>query len=302
MSYPYLSDVLKALTGVDLPLPLATFGLFVALAMLAAGECLRRELRRLYAAGRIGAARKGGIDVPPQDVVTDLLVFVLVAGIAGARLFHILEHTAQFMADPLGMIFSRSGLSIFGGLIFGVLAGLVCVRRWRLPVRPLLDAVAPAMMLGYAIGRIGCQVSGDGDWGIAANMALKPAWLPAWAWAQTYQNNIYGEVIAAPGVYPTPMYETLMGLACFALLWALRKHPYRIGWLFSVYLALAGIERLLIEQIRVNPVLDFGVVRLTQAELIASALIVLGLIGIATLSRRTSTPGVSADIRTRPLL
>ncbi|HEU4374665.1 MAG TPA: prolipoprotein diacylglyceryl transferase family protein, partial [Telluria sp.] len=186
------------------------------------------------------------------------------------------------------------------GLIFGLLAGLVCVRRWKLPVRPLLDAVAPAMMLGYAIGRIGCQVSGDGDWGIAADMALKPGWLPTWAWAQTYQNNIYGEVLAAPGVYPTPMYETLMGLACFALLWALRKHPYRTGWLFSVYLALAGIERLLIEQIRVNPALDFGGIHLTQAELIASCLIVFGLVGIATLSRRTSPPGVSADIRTRP--
>jgi phosphatidylglycerol:prolipoprotein diacylglycerol transferase len=291
MSYPYLSDVVKAVTGVDVPLPLATFGLFVAFAMLAAGECLRRELRRLYAAGRIGPARKNNLDVPPQDVVTDLLVFVLLAGVAGARLFHIFEHIDQFMADPLGMIFSRSGLSIFGGLIFGVFAGMVCVRRWKLPVRPLLDAVAPGMMLGYAIGRIGCQVSGDGDWGIAANMALKPGWLPTWAWAQTYPNNVYGEVIAAPGVYPTPMYETLMGLACFALLWALRKHPYQIGWLFSVYLALAGIERLLIEQIRVNPVFDFGGLHLTQAELIAFALIVLGLVGIATLSRRTSPPG-----------
>ena len=94
----------------------------------------------------------------------------------------------------------------------------MCVRRWQLPVRPLLGAVAPAMMLGYAIGRIGCQVSGDGDWGIAANIARKPDWLPTWAWAQTYQNNIYAEAIAAPGVYPTPVYETLMGLACFALL------------------------------------------------------------------------------------
>ena len=100
MSYPYLSDVLKALTGVDLPLPLATFGLSVALAMLAAGECLRRE-RRLYAADRIGSARKGSTDVPPQDVVTDLLVFVLLAGVAGAGLFHLLEHTDQFVADPL---------------------------------------------------------------------------------------------------------------------------------------------------------------------------------------------------------
>ena len=92
-------------------------------------------------------------------------------------------------------------------------------------------------------------------------------------------------MIAAPGVYPTPVYETLMGLACFALLWALRKHPYQTGWLFALYLALAGIERLLIEQIRVNPLFDFGVIHLTQAELIASALIVLGLVGIATLSR-----------------
>lgn len=297
MSCPYLSDVVKALTGADLPLPFATFGLFVALAMLAAGECLRRELRRLYVAGRIGAARKrikgkdgvvADVDVPPQDIVTDLIVIVLLAGVAGARLFHILEHTGQFLADPWGMIFSRSGLSIFGGLILGVVAGAVCVRRWKLPVRPLLDAVAPAMMLGYAIGRIGCQVSGDGDWGIASNMALKPGWLPTWAWAQTYQNNIYGEVIAAPGVYPTPMYETLMGLACFALLWALRKHPFQAGWLFSVYLALAGIERLLIEQIRVNPVLDFGGVHLTQAELIAACLFVLALVGIATLRRRPS--------------
>jgi phosphatidylglycerol:prolipoprotein diacylglycerol transferase len=296
MSYPFLSDVVKAVTGVDLPLPLATFGLFVALAMLVAGACLRRELRRLYAAGRIGPARKQGtrkdgvvasVEVPPQDIVSDLLVVVLLAGVAGARLFHILEHTGQFLADPWSMIFSRSGLSIFGGLIFGAMAGVICVRRWRLPIRPLLDAVAPALMLGYAIGRVGCQVSGDGDWGIASNMAIKPDWLPTWAWAQTYENNIYGEIIAAPGVYPTPMYETLMGLACFALLWALRKHPFQVGWLFSVYLALAGIERLLIEQIRVNPVLDFGAVHLTQAELIAGVLTVLGLIGMAALSRRS---------------
>lgn len=105
------------------------------------------------------------------------------------------------------------------------------------------------------------------------------------SWAQTYQNNIYGEVIAAPGVYLTLMYETLMALACFALLWAVRKHPFQIGWLFSVYLALAGIERLLIEQIRVNPLLDFGRVQLTQAELIAGVLIVAGLVGIAMLRR-----------------
>jgi phosphatidylglycerol:prolipoprotein diacylglycerol transferase len=286
MSYPYLSDVVKAWTGIDMPLPLATFGLMVAIgAMVAAGR-FRAELGRLYAANKIRAARVRGVFVPPQEVVTDFMVVVMIAGVVGARLFHILEHTDQFAADPLSMIFTRSGLSIFGGLIVGTLAGAVCVRRWQLPVRPLLDAAAPAMMIGYAIGRIGCQISGDGDWGTASNMALKPDWLPTWLWAQTYDNNIYGEVIALPGVYPTPMYETAMALFCFAILWALRKHPFRAGWLFSVYLILAGIERLLIEQIRVNPVFDLMGLHATQAEIIAVALIVLGVIGCAALAKR----------------
>ena len=291
MSYPYLSDVVRDATGYNLPLPLATFGLFVALGALVAGGCFRAELQRLYQAGRIGPAQRRGVAVPPQEVVSDFMVVVLIAGVIGARLFHILEHTGQFIADPMSMIFTRSGLSIFGGLIAGTLAGMVCVRRWRLPVRPLLDAAAPAMMIGYAVGRIGCQVSGDGDWGTVANMALKPEWLPTWFWAQTYDNNIFGEVLAAPGVYPAPIYETAMATVCFLILWALRRHPFRTGWLFSVYLMLAGVERLLIEQIRVNPVFDVLGVRATQAEMIAVVLIVLGLAGAVLLGQRQTDGG-----------
>ena len=291
MSYPFLSDAVKALTGLDLPLPLPTFGLLVVCAMFAAAYCLKAELRRLHQAGRIGNARrratgKEWIEVAPQEIVSDLTFTVMLAGIIGARFFHILEHLDSFAAAPWDMIFSRSGLSIFGGLIFGTIAGVLFVRRWHLPAGPMLDAVAPAMMLGYAVGRIGCQISGDGDWGGPANMALKPDWLPTWAWAQTYENNIIGEVIAAPGVYPTPIYETAMGLACFALLWALRKHPFKTGWLFSVYLLLAGVERLLIEQIRVNPVLEVLGVQATQAQMIAVALIACGVAGMALLGRR----------------
>lgn len=303
MSFPFLSDLVKALSGYDVPLPIPMFGIFVAIATLVAAGFLRRELERLHAAGRIGTVRmraktKEGVvteaDVPPQDVVPDLTVVVMFAGIVGARVFHILEHTEQFMADPWSMIFTRSGLSIFGGLIVGTLAGLVCVRRWKLPLRPLLDAAAPAMMIGYAIGRIGCQVSGDGDWGSAANMALKPDWLPTWLWAQTYDNNIFGEVIAAPGVYPAPIYETAMALACFAVLWKLRKHPFLTGWLFSVYLLFAGVERLLIEQIRVNPVFHVGGFNATQAEMIAVTLIGLGLAGVAMSSRHDTRRPVTA--------
>lgn len=298
MSYPYLSDVVRALTGVDLPLPIAMFGLMVACAMLAAAACLKSQLERLHRDGTIGNARRrvtgadgapAWIEVAPQEIVSNLTVAVLLTGIVGARVFHILEHTDSFVAAPWDMIFSRSGLSIFGGLIFGTVTGVIFIRRWNLPARPLLDAVAPAMMLGYAIGRIGCQVAGDGDWGSPANLALKPDWLPLWTWAQTYDHNIVGELIAAPGVYPTPMYETAMGLACFALLWALRKHPFKTGWLFSVYLLLAGLERLLIEQIRVNPVLDVAGIHATQAEMVAVVLAVCGAVGIAMLSRRRTT-------------
>lgn len=294
MSYPFLSDLLRDLTGVDIPLPMPMFGLFVALAVVVAAYCMKRELTRMYELGLVGPARvrekndQGVVvdkAVPPQDVVTDFAMVVLFAGIVGARIFHILEHSDQFILDPASLIFTRSGLSIFGGLIFGTLAGIYCVRRWQLPVRPLLDATAPAMMIGYAVGRIGCQVAGDGDWGIAADMALKPDWLPTWFWAQTYDNNIVGEVIALPGVYPTPMYETLMALFCFAILWGQRRHAFKMGWLFSVYLILSGVERLLVEQIRVNPVLDVMGVMATQAQMIAVTLIVLGLAGALLLRR-----------------
>jgi len=293
MSFPYLSDVIRAVTGYDLPLPIAMFGLFVACAALAAAACLKTELARLHANGQLGNARRrsGGastdvVEMAPMEIIPNFTVVVMVAGIVGARLFHILEHTDSFLANPWAMIFSRSGLSVFGGLIFGTAAGIFFIRRWQLPAALFLDAIAPAMMLGYAIGRIGCQVSGDGDWGIAADMALKPGWLPTWLWAQTYDNNIFGVVISAPGVYPTPMYETAMALGCFVLLWAIRKHGFMPGWLFSVYLLLAGAERLLIEQIRVNPVLSFAGVHATQAEMIAVVLALCGLAGIAVFSRK----------------
>ena len=306
MSYPYFSDLVEAATGFALPLPLPMFGLFVALAVVVSSACLRRELHRLYKAGAIGAAtmraRRNAdtgvaLAVPPQDIVSDLALTVTLAGIVGARLFHILEHLDLFVVDPWSMIFNRSGLSVFGGLIVGMIAGLIQVRRWKLPLRPLLDAVAPALMLGYGIGRIGCQVAGDGDWGVVSNMAIKPDWLPAWFWAQTYDHNIFGVLIQAPGVYPTPLYETMMALACFALLWSLRKHRFQAGWLFSIYLLLAGAERFLIEQIRVNPVLQFGSVHATQAELIAVTLFACGLIGMVLCGRRAPSGRSRVAIR-----
>lgn len=305
MSYPYLNDALKALTGLDIPLPLPTFGLCVMGAVFVASYFFRCELQRQRLAGELHPARPrphrdGPLPVESprglDEFVTTFTFAVLLTGILGARIFHILEHWPEFLADPWPMIFSRSGLSIMGGLILGTFAGMWVVQRSGLPLRPVLDAAAPAVMIGYGLGRIGCQISGDGDWGIAANMALKPDWLPTWLWAQTYDHNIYGMVIPLPGVYPAPIYETAMALPLFGLLWALRRHPFRKGWLFAVYLLLAGAERLLIEQIRVNPVLNFMGIRATQAEMISGVFVALGLAGIALLSHRATSRQAAAGL------
>jgi phosphatidylglycerol---prolipoprotein diacylglyceryl transferase len=235
---------------------------------------------------------KRGLD----EFVYGFAFAVLLSGIVGARIFHILEHLPDFLADPWPMIFSRSGLSIMGGLILGTVTGILMVWRSGLPLWPVFDAAAPPMMIGYGLGRIGCQISGDGDWGTVANMVLKPDWLPTWLWAQTYDNNIYGVMIPAPGVYPTPLYETAMALTLFGLLWAIRRHPFCKGWLAAVYLLLAGAERLLIEQIRVNPKFDFFGIHATQAEMVSGVFIVLGLTGIALLSRRAPLAGKPSPV------
>ena len=184
------------------------------------------------------------------------------------------------IARSSSMILTRTGFSIYGGLCFGIIAGVIYIKRRSIPVIPMLDATAPSIMLGYGIGRLGCQISGDGDWGIAANMALKPNWLPDWLWAQTYDGNIAGVIITPPGVYPTPTYEIGMALCVACVLWILRIHKHRPGYLFSLFLLLAGFERIVIEKIRVNVRYDLLGTSVTQAEAISFLLIIAGLVGI----------------------
>jgi phosphatidylglycerol:prolipoprotein diacylglycerol transferase len=297
VAFPYLSDLLKALTGISVPLPIPTFGAMVALALLTAMSIARSEMERLHAAGCIGtAARRSKVDgqivvdrIPPQDTIYELGTVVTLAGLFGARIFHLLEYSDYFRADPWGMIFSRSGFTIFGGLICGTIAGAIYLRRRELPTRRVLDVLAPVIMLGYGIGRIGCQLSGDGDWGIPANMTLKPEWLPTWLWAQTYDHNVLGITISPPGVYPTSIYETVMAVILAAVLWTARKNPFQPGWLFSLYLVLGGLERFAIEPIRVNSIVHFLGIRATQAQMISVALIVLGTTGLIVFGRRNNS-------------
>jgi phosphatidylglycerol:prolipoprotein diacylglycerol transferase len=278
VAFPYLSDLVRFVFGVNLPLPIPMFGLMVAIAFLVSLKVAHLERQRLMPG-------------QPPRLIDNVGIIGFLAGIAGARIFHLLEHPREFLANPMGMLLDRGGFTMFGGLIIGVLVALLYARFKRAPLATLLDVCAPALMLAYAIGRIGCQIAGDGDWGIAADLGAKPDWLPTWFWAQTYDGNVLGTAIPPPGVYPTPFYETLLAGIAFAGLWRVRRHRHQAGWLFAVYLLLVGVERLLIEPIRVNTTYDLFGAAVTQAQLIATACIVAGCLGMWRLSR---TPAATA--------
>jgi phosphatidylglycerol:prolipoprotein diacylglycerol transferase len=272
MSFPYVTDVLNAIFGTHWHLPVPTFGVIVAIAVTVATYLATHVVRSYEEHGRL----------PSQShaIVSDMAIISTLAGIIGARIFDILDNADRFAVDPLSMILTRTGFSIYGGLCFGIVAGVIFLKRRSIPVIPMLDATAPSIMLGYGIGRLGCQISGDGDWGTAANMNFKPHWLPDWLWAQTYDGNIAGVMIAPPGVYPTPIYEIAMALAIAWVLWLLRFHKHQPGYLFSVFLLFAGFERILIEKIRVNVRYDILGTYVTQAEAISFLLIIAGLGGV----------------------
>jgi phosphatidylglycerol---prolipoprotein diacylglyceryl transferase len=272
MAFPYLTDALHAI-GLNIPLPIPTFGLLVGIAFFTGKWLATREARRIMPA------------VDPE-FMNNACIIGFLAGLIGARIFHLLEYPRDFIAHPAEMLLSRAGFTIFGGLIVGALAAAWYARRKGAPILTVLDAAAPGLMLAYAIGRIGCQISGDGDWGIAVTSPA-PAWLPDWLWAQTYEGNIAGAVIPPPGVYPTPIYETLMSLVAFAILWRVRKQAHAPGWLFGVYLLLAGIERFLIELIRVNSTYSLFGMEVTQAQLISTGCMLAGLVLIW---RRAAVP------------
>lgn len=290
--YPRLFEIPL---GGDSAITIYSYGFMVAVAILLASWLTGLELDRLQKAGRFGAIRstsrqkggKGGkATVMPSELMGTITVLAAALGVIGSKLFHILENFGRFMQDPFGMIFSTGGLTFYGGLICAGLGIAWYGRRKGIHIPSLADAAAPGLMIAYGVGRIGCHLAGDGDWGIPADLALKPAWLPTWLWAETYPDNILNLTLADPGVYPTSIYEFVACALLFGLLWSLRRHPFKAGWLFMLYLALNGTERLLIEQIRVNNTFDlFGLV-VTQAEVIASLFIVVGVIGVALLSKR----------------
>jgi phosphatidylglycerol:prolipoprotein diacylglycerol transferase len=241
------------------PLTLQTFGLMFALAFLAAGALIARRLTEID---------------KPADWAYEVCFSALIGGVVGSRVYYVVQNYDSVKHDLVGNLFSGSGLVWYGGAIGGALAVLLWARYRRFLGLALLDLCAPALALGYAIGRCGCQLSGDGDYG------------KAWhgPWAMSYPD---GTVPTDETVHPTPIYETLaMGLGAW-LLWQLRDR-FRTGVLFAIYLVYAGAERFLVEFLRRNHTVALG---LTAAQLESLAMIALGIGWICVVKRRHGNLG-----------
>ena len=372
--YPTISDLILDLTGLNIPLPIQSFGFMLAVSFLCAAYTLSLELKRkeklgifkpvlvksmvgekaspidlftsfllgfvigyklVYAILHYSEFVKdtqgillstegnilGGIlagafsvwlkyrekekqkltrpewkteEVHPYQLVGNFTMVAAVSGLLGAKIFHNLENLDEFATDPWGSLVSFSGLTMYGGLIVGGAGVIWYAIKNNMDPFHFSDAAAPGLMLAYGTGRLGCQISGDGDWGIV-NKHAKPAfmeYMPDWMWSYQYPHNVLSEGIPIPGcegrhcmmlpegVFPTPFYEAVLCIGLFFVLWQLRKYVTVPGLLFSIYLILNGVERFFIEKIRVNTKYHLFGQGITQAELISVLLIVLGVTGI----------------------
>ncbi len=265
--YPTLAHLIKDLFGVDTPFTMSTFAFFFLLAIIVAYQFLNQELKR-KAQQRLlkGSYNDGGSYRRPEDQALPIIFFALLFGLIGARIFSIIKYSEPFVDSPLTTLFSSSSLSYYGGFLFGVLAVIIYANAIGLNKYHTLDAAAPPLMFAYAIGRLGCYLSGNGNWGITNNNP-KPEWLsflPDAFWAHNYPHNIVKQGVAIPGctddyctvlpgpVFPTSLYEFLICTLAFILIWKLRKKTLAPGILFSFYLLFGGFERLMIEQIKVD--------------------------------------------------
>ncbi len=276
--YPELFTLTLPVLG---EVTITSFGVMMALAFLSGYAVLRQETVRL------GAGR---------DLAADMLLGALIGGIVGAKIYYVLLYWDRTAADPLGMIFSRSGLVWYGGFIGGCIGVLWVLRRRPVATGLGVDAIAPALALAYGIGRIGCFLVGDDygrpteSWvGIAFPNGLPP----------TTAGNLRGfgadvdpsipdsQVLA---VHPTQLYETGLSLIIFFLLWRLRRHPHVQGWLFGMWLTMAAVERFVIEIFRAKDDRFFG--GITLAQVISVLLFAGGIALVLRLRRRAGEAAV----------
>jgi phosphatidylglycerol:prolipoprotein diacylglycerol transferase len=251
------------------PLSIPTFGLMVATGLLVAAYILQADFNRRR--GQLEKYRPT-VEARHEGLLARLIGHYLedrgfavigmagILGLIGARLYHVLESPAEFFANPWPQLFSRFGFAWFGGFLGGFLALIYLARHFGIPLLEFLDICSPAAAVGYGIGRIGCLLSGDGDYGV-------PTTLP---WGMSFPNGV---VPTTERVHPTPLYEFFIWLAIGAFLWHLGtkalRGPKAKGEIFCNYLILTGIARFLIEFIRINPRSFFGLSNAQAASLVS---------------------------------
>ncbi len=264
-----------------------SFGLMMAIAFLTANYFFSAEIKRRNW---------------DDSHVTKITMIALIGGVAGSKLFSIFEDWSQFIHDPIKTAFSASGLTFYGGFIVATLGILIYLRRKKLSFYAFADMIAPAVFLAYGIGRIGCQLAGDGDYGIPTKLpwgayyyhgTAKPTYvlpdyfdrypeekivwkfdslrvIPAGVDGMGQPYNRFDEVTPC---HPTPVYETIAAFICFAFLWSKRKkYELHLGKLFGLTIIFMGIERLLVEFLRINPLY----LSLSMAQWISIGLIFYG--------------------------
>jgi len=372
--FPTLSDLIAFLFNIHIPLPIQTFGFFVALSFLFTYLAFSSEFKRKEAQGLIHSFKRqviiGGQASVVELIVNFLLGFVLgfkiigallnyaaftsdpkgfilsirgnlyagliigagwaywsyysrkkerlpepkivevtvhpyqlmgritfwcgIIGFIGAKLFDTIEHFNFFLADPLNDLLSSNGFTYYGGFLFGMLTFFYIGVKNGMKLPYVSDVGAPVIMLAYAIGRIGCQLSGDGDWGIV-NSHIKPGWLhwlPNWMWSFNFPHNILNEGIyingctgyycsvLPKGVYPTSFYEIVICSLMFAGMWFIRKQVTTAAFMSYLYLILMGTERFFIEYIRITIKYNVLGIQLTQAQIISAGMFLVGVGGM----------------------
>lgn len=249
----FMIPVLFSIFGFDVQ----TYGVSKAIAAWVAAVLLARAFERLQLS---------------REHAYSLVLWSTVWGFVGAKIYFLLENLGTLTMHDFGGM----GFTWYGGLIAGVLAALIMIRRWRLPLGAVAGAMAVPMSVAYAIGRLGCFLSGDGTYG-------RPTSLP---WGMAFPNGVVATDVP---VHPTPLYEAAGALAIAGLLWWLGRRvsgPALFGW----YLILSGIARFLVEFLRIN---DTVVLGLTQAQLWAAVGAVVGVGLIVRASRGDGPTGTA---------
>ncbi|NOY06732.1 MAG: prolipoprotein diacylglyceryl transferase [Chlorobi bacterium] len=249
------------------PITIYSYGLMVGIAFLTGNLLLTSELKRT------------GRDPVLSSSITML---ALIGGIVGAKALYLIENWSYFIQNPLEMTFSSGGLTFFGGFVLAIILVLIYLRKKSISFLTMADLTAPILALGYGIARIGCQLAGDGDYGF-------PTTLP---WGTSYANGTvppsqafknFPEIAQQfPGgivpdstlCHPTPIYEFIAGVLIFWFLWSRRKSIHKLGEQFGLFLVLHGLARFMVEFIRLNPRLLFG---LSEAQLVSIGFLFWGL-------------------------